>query len=127
MRTIVLLITYTLLAILLIPLLLFCYPIKFAEPIILMGKWAFWVGQKILGIRLDASGIERIDKRVPYVFMANHLEYDAETLQREYERDIESGLNPTVPNRPPRVRTNKGTTDLSLRAPNRRCLCCGTN
>lgn len=73
MRTIVLLIIYTLLTILLIPLLLFCYPIKFAQPIILIAKWVFWVGQKILGIRLDASGIERIDKRVPYVFMANHL------------------------------------------------------
>ncbi len=73
MRTIVLLIIYTLLTILLIPLLLFCYPIKFAQPIILIAKWAFWIGQKILGIRLDASGIERIDKRVPYVFMANHL------------------------------------------------------
>ena len=73
MRTIVLLIIYTLLTILLIPLLLFCYPLKFAQPIILIAKWVFWVGQKILGIRLDASGIERIDKRVPYVFMANHL------------------------------------------------------
>ncbi len=73
MRTIVLLIIYTLLTILLIPVLLFCYPIKFAQPIILIGKWALWVGQKILGIRLDSSGIERIDKRMPYVFMANHL------------------------------------------------------
>ncbi len=73
MRTIVLLITYALLTILLIPILLFCYPLKFAQPIILVTRWALWVGQKILGIRLDASGIERIDKRVPYIFMANHL------------------------------------------------------
>jgi 1-acyl-sn-glycerol-3-phosphate acyltransferase len=73
MRTFVILITYTLLTILLIPVLLFCYPLKFAKPIILISKWALWAGQKILGIRLDASGIERIDKRVSYVFMANHL------------------------------------------------------
>lgn len=73
MRTIVLLIIYTLLAILLIPVLLFCYPLKFALPIILIAKGALWAGQKILGIRLDASGIERIDKRASYVFMANHL------------------------------------------------------
>jgi 1-acyl-sn-glycerol-3-phosphate acyltransferase len=73
MRTFVLLILYTFLAILLIPVLLFCYPLKYAQPIILIGKWALWVGPKILGIRLDAYGIERIDKRVPYVFMANHL------------------------------------------------------
>ncbi len=72
MRTIVLFIVYALLAILLIPVLIFCYPLKFAQPIILVSRWALWVGQKILGIRLDASGIERIDKRVPYVFMANH-------------------------------------------------------
>ncbi len=73
MRTFVLLIFYTLLTILIIPVLLFCYPLKFAQPIILIGKWALWAGHKILGICLDASGIERIDKRVSYVFMANHL------------------------------------------------------
>ncbi len=32
-----------------------------------------WLGPKILGIRLDASGLDRIDKRTSYVFMANHL------------------------------------------------------
>ncbi len=73
MRTIVLLIIYTFVAILLIPILIFCYPIKFPQPIILIGKWALWVGPKILGIRLDASGIELVDKKESYVFMANHL------------------------------------------------------
>ena len=73
MRTIVLLIIFTILTILLIPVLLFCYPLKLAQPIILMSKSALWAGQKILGIRLDASGIERIDKKESYVFMANHL------------------------------------------------------
>jgi 1-acyl-sn-glycerol-3-phosphate acyltransferase len=73
MRTLVLLIIYTILTILLIPVLLFCYPLKFAQPIILMSRWALRAGQKILGIRLNASGIERIDKKEPYVFMANHL------------------------------------------------------
>ena len=73
MRSIVILIIYTLMTILLIPVLLFCYLIKYAQPIILMGKWALRLGQKILGICLATSGIERIDKRVSYVFMANHL------------------------------------------------------
>jgi len=73
MRTIVILIIYTLLTILLIPVLLFCYLIKFAQPIILISKWALRLGQKILGICLATSGIERIDKKVSYVFMANHL------------------------------------------------------
>ncbi len=73
MRTLIILIIYSLLTILLIPVLLFCYLLKFAKPIILIGKWALSGGPKILGIRLDASGIERIDKRASYVFMANHL------------------------------------------------------
>jgi 1-acyl-sn-glycerol-3-phosphate acyltransferase len=75
MRTFVILVIYTLLTILIIPVLLFCYPIKFAQPIILISKWALRAGQKILGIRLDASGIERIDKRASYIFMANHLSF----------------------------------------------------
>ncbi|NIM59308.1 MAG: 1-acyl-sn-glycerol-3-phosphate acyltransferase [Candidatus Aminicenantes bacterium] len=73
MRTFILLIIYILLTILLIPVLLFCYPLKFPLPIILIGKAALWLGPKILGIRLDASGLDRIDKRTSYVFMANHL------------------------------------------------------
>lgn len=73
MRTLILLIIYGLLAILLIPVLLFCYLVKYSQPLILTGKWAIRLGQKILGIRLEISGIENIDKKAPYVFMANHL------------------------------------------------------
>jgi 1-acyl-sn-glycerol-3-phosphate acyltransferase len=75
MRTIVLLIFYTLLAILFIPVLIFCYPLKLALPIIVISRWALRAGQKILGIRVDTSGIERIDKRKSYVFMANHQSF----------------------------------------------------
>lgn len=31
------------------------------------------------------------------VFMFNHLEYDADTLKREYDRDVKAGINPRVP------------------------------
>ena len=31
------------------------------------------------------------------VFMFNHLEYDTETLKREYDRDAAAGMNPQVP------------------------------
>lgn len=31
------------------------------------------------------------------VFMFNHLEYDAETLKREYDRDAAAGMNPQLP------------------------------
>ena len=31
------------------------------------------------------------------VYILNHLEYDAETIQKEYERDVSAGLNPQIP------------------------------
>jgi len=73
MRTIILLVIYSLFAIFLIPVLLFCALTKWPQPIIPIVKGALRLGQKILGIRLDISGIERIDKKKVYVFMSNHL------------------------------------------------------
>ncbi|UCC41207.1 MAG: 1-acyl-sn-glycerol-3-phosphate acyltransferase [Candidatus Aminicenantes bacterium] len=73
MRTLILLFIYGLLAILLIPVLLFCYLVRYSQPLILIGKWVIRLGQKIVGIRLEISGVENIDKKASYVFMANHL------------------------------------------------------
>jgi len=73
MRTLIILFIYGLLAILLIPVLFFCYLVRYSQPLILIGKWAIWLGQKILGIRLEVSGLENIDKKASCVFMANHL------------------------------------------------------
>lgn len=73
MRTIVLFIVYIIFTILLIPIFLLCVLMNLSQPLILLGKWALRIGQKILGIRLDVSGIERIDKKASYIFMPNHL------------------------------------------------------
>ena len=73
MRTIFLLAIYILLAFLLIPVLLFCYLIKSSQPTISIGKWALRLGQKVLGIHLDVSGKDKIERKPPYVFMSNHL------------------------------------------------------
>lgn len=46
----------------------------------------------------DEAGVallETRDKR--QVFMTGHLEYDRDTLDREYQRDLERGLSPRVP------------------------------
>jgi len=75
MRTFFLLFFYVVLILLLIPLLLFCCVLKSARPIIFMGKWAMYVSQKILGIRVEVTGAEKIAKEKPYVFMANHLSF----------------------------------------------------
>ncbi len=37
------------------------------------------------------------DRRVRHIFMLNHLEYETETLKREYERDVNAGINPAIP------------------------------
>jgi 1-acyl-sn-glycerol-3-phosphate acyltransferase len=73
MRTIVLCIVYGIIAILFIPVIILCFLIRWPHPIILIGKGAIRLGQKILGMRLEISGLERIEKKTSYVFMCNHL------------------------------------------------------
>lgn len=75
MRTVVLFVLIVVLSIILIPILLFCFLIRLSQPIIFLGKIALWLGKKILGIGLDVRGIEKIDKKSSYVFMANHLSF----------------------------------------------------
>jgi len=73
MRTLVLCIVYGIIAILFIPVIILCFLIRWPHPIILIGKGAIRLGQKILGMRLEVSGLERIEKKTSYVFMCNHL------------------------------------------------------
>jgi 1-acyl-sn-glycerol-3-phosphate acyltransferase len=44
-------------------------------PLLLLGKAAIAAGPKILGIRLDVSGRESVERGDPVVFMANHLSF----------------------------------------------------
>ncbi|NTU52068.1 MAG: 1-acyl-sn-glycerol-3-phosphate acyltransferase, partial [Candidatus Aminicenantes bacterium] len=47
------------------------------------------VGRFLLGIRIEASGLERLDRRVPYVFMCNHLSFlDAPMLVTVVDRPV---------------------------------------
>lgn len=73
MRTLLILFIYVLFAILLVPILLFCYLKRCDQLIISIGKGALRLGQKILGIRVAVAGLDRINKKTPYVFMSNHL------------------------------------------------------
>ncbi len=73
MRTIILCLVYGIIAILYIPVIILGFLIRWPQPVILIGKGAIRLGQKILGIRLEVSGLERIDKKTSYVFMSNHL------------------------------------------------------
>ncbi len=75
MRTIILLVIYVLCSPLLILLILFCFLLRWPGLLIMLGKGAIYMGQKILGIQVELSGIERIDKSNSYVFMSNHLSF----------------------------------------------------
>ncbi len=73
MRTIALCIVFGIVAILLILAIILSFLLRWPQPIILVAKGAIRLGQIILGIRLEVSGLERIDKKTSYVFMCNHL------------------------------------------------------
>jgi len=73
MRTIVLFAFCIVMGLLLIPVIIICFLIRWPYPLIPLGKGAIWIGQKILGMRLDVSGLEHVDKKASYVFMSNHL------------------------------------------------------
>ena len=75
MRTIFLFIIYVLISLFLIPLLLLCFLFNSSSPIIWAGKQAMKLGPKILGIRIDVSGVEVVEKEKSYIFMSNHLSF----------------------------------------------------
>jgi 1-acyl-sn-glycerol-3-phosphate acyltransferase len=75
MRTIFLLLTYVLLAVVLFILLLVFFPFGIREPLLRLSKWAMHLGTKILGIKVETSGVEKVDRKSPYIFMANHLSF----------------------------------------------------
>ena len=43
------------------------------------------------------SGLSLSVGKVQMVFVTGHPEYDPDTLQQEYVRDLKAGLNPAVP------------------------------
>jgi 1-acyl-sn-glycerol-3-phosphate acyltransferase len=75
MRTLILGLFYVLVVVLAIPLFLFCFVTRWRIPLLLLGKAAIAAGPKILGIRLEVSGRNTLDRENPRVFLANHLSF----------------------------------------------------
>ncbi len=75
MRTLLLLLAYVIIATACIPLVLFCYLTGRPRPLMAVGKWAVRLGQRILGVRIEVRGRDRLDVRSSYVFMANHASF----------------------------------------------------
>ena len=75
MRTILLFVLYVILVIILIPVVVFCYLFRTAKPLYALGRSAMRLGRRILGLRLQIDGLDRLDKKKAYVFMPNHLSF----------------------------------------------------
>ena len=72
-----------------IPVLLVCALFGWRDGFLIYGRWMMRVGASLLGIRVEASGVERLDRRVPYVFMGNHLSFlDAPMLVTVVDRPL---------------------------------------
>ncbi|MFC2168267.1 lysophospholipid acyltransferase family protein [Acidobacteriota bacterium] len=75
MRTILLFILYIIIVIIVIPVVLFCSLFRTAKPLYIVGRSAIRLGQWILGLRLQISGLDALDKKKTYVFMPNHISF----------------------------------------------------
>src|SRR5512140_123782 len=71
-RTVLLVLFFVVLVIAVTPLVLFCLLTGWKDPLIAVGLWAVRTGRRILGIEVDVSGVDKIEPRKPYIFMANH-------------------------------------------------------
>src|SRR5512136_2974518 len=91
MRNILLVFVYFFLTLLAIPVLLVCALFGLRNTFLAYGRWMMRVGRLILGIDIEVSGLERLDRRTPYVFMSNHLSF------------LDGPLLMTVIDRPARV------------------------
>lgn len=75
MRTIILLIFYLIAIILVSPVLLVFWALGKKEPVLDIGKWVMGVSRLILGLKVEVEGLENVDPRRSYVFMANHVSF----------------------------------------------------
>jgi 1-acyl-sn-glycerol-3-phosphate acyltransferase len=72
-RTAVLLLFYVVVIVVLTPFILFCMLAGPRDPIITAGQWVMRVSRRILGLTIEAAGVEKLDPRVPAVYMPNHV------------------------------------------------------
>lgn len=75
LRTAFIIFLYGLIVLLIIPVLLIFFIFEIRRPLLDLGRWAMGVGQKVLGIEIEVSGLENFDPAGSYVFMANHLSF----------------------------------------------------
>lgn len=89
MRNAVAALVLSLLTVAAIPVLLVCVAFGLRDGFLSYGYWMMKVGRAILGIDLEVSGLDRLDRATPYVFMSNHLSFlDAPLLVTVIDRPV---------------------------------------
>jgi len=89
MRNIVAALALTVLNLLAIPVLLVCVIFGLRDAFLAYGTWMMKVGRLILGIDIAVEGRDRLDRKIPYVFMSNHLSFlDAPLLVTVLDRPV---------------------------------------
>jgi 1-acyl-sn-glycerol-3-phosphate acyltransferase len=108
MRNILLVFVYFFLTLLAIPLVLVCMLFGFRDAFLAYGRWMMRVGRLILGIDIEVAGLDRLDRRIPYVFMSNHLSF------------LDGPLLMTVIDRPARVIVKRFVLRIPILGPGMR-------
>ncbi|MDW7759668.1 MAG: lysophospholipid acyltransferase family protein [Acidobacteriota bacterium] len=75
MRTVALVFIYTVIIILVTPVVLICMALGWRGPLVAIGRWAMALSRAVLGIRIEVEGREHIPRGQPAVYMANHLSF----------------------------------------------------
>jgi len=75
MRSALLVLFYIVLVILITPFIVFCMLTRMRDPLIAVGQWAMRVSGRVLGIKVEVSGLDRFDPRTALIFMPNHISF----------------------------------------------------
>jgi len=75
MRSYLLAAFYALFLLAIAPYILFCKLTGRRDSVIRLGQWAVRAGCRFLGIKVEVSGLERIDPATACIFMANHSSF----------------------------------------------------
>ncbi len=68
-------IVLSLLTVAAVPVILFSALFGLRDAFLAYGAWMMRVGAFLLGVRVAASGLERLDRDTPYVLMSNHISF----------------------------------------------------
>jgi 1-acyl-sn-glycerol-3-phosphate acyltransferase len=75
LRSVLLVLVYIVLLIVAVPVLLVCVLLGLRNEFLAYGTWMMSVGRRVLGIRIETTGLDKLDPLTPYVFMSNHVSF----------------------------------------------------